>query len=227
MDPSPTPHCCIEFKLSLSLRVMLGIRLMWSSTQLPTQRSISERTAGSLAPESKRSFALSLQCIVHLVSRSWEGRDAIKYAINSNTKKKHKWTLLSVCKSHTEWENLTQDAGEPEMDFCKQVLSFIANDFFFFWRWNVFFQSLETHNSWQWGKGCTGVKINSPHLKLFQFRGHQSLSLSQRSVAPIYALVNLSHGVRGATTAVCAATEHATLQESMTHNGLGCCWKTS
>lgn len=139
MDPSLTPHCCIEFKLSLSLRVMLGIRLMWSSTQLPTQRSISERTAGSLAPESKRSFALSLQCIVHLVSRSWEVRDAIKYAINSNTKKKpqvdilkNTWTLLSVCKSYTEWENLTQDAGQPEMDFCKQVLSFIANDFFFF-----------------------------------------------------------------------------------------------
>lgn len=48
-------------------------------------------------------------------------------------------------------------------------------------------------------------------LKLFQFRGHQSLSLSQRSVAPIYALVNLGHGVRGATAAVCAAAEHATL----------------
>lgn len=66
----PCPHCCIESKLSLSLRVMLGIRLMWSSTQLPTQRSISDRTAGSLAPESKRSFALSLQCMVHLVRRS-------------------------------------------------------------------------------------------------------------------------------------------------------------
>lgn len=88
IDPSPAPHCCIESKWSLSLRVMLGIRLTWSSTQLPTQRSISERTAGSLAPESKRSFALSLQCIVHLVSRSWGGRDAIKYAINRNIEKK-------------------------------------------------------------------------------------------------------------------------------------------
>lgn len=63
-------HWGIESKFSLSFRVMLGIRLTWSSTQLPTQRSISERTAGSLAPESKRSFPLSLQCIVHLVRRS-------------------------------------------------------------------------------------------------------------------------------------------------------------
>lgn len=84
--PSPTPHCCIEFRLSLSLRVMLGIRLMWSSTQLPTQRSISARTAGSLAPESNRSFALSLQCIVHLVRRSCEGRDTIICAINTSIK---------------------------------------------------------------------------------------------------------------------------------------------
>lgn len=64
-------QCPIESSVSLSLRVMLGIRFTWSSTQLPTQRSISERTAGSLAPESNRSFALSLQCIVHLVRRSW------------------------------------------------------------------------------------------------------------------------------------------------------------
>lgn len=63
-------HWGIEFKLSFSLRVILGIRFRWSSTQLPTHLSISARTAGSFAPESNRSLALSLQCIVHLVRRS-------------------------------------------------------------------------------------------------------------------------------------------------------------
>lgn len=63
-------HWGIEFRLSFSLRVILGNRFRCSSTQLPTQPSISARTAGSFAPESNRSFALSLQCIVHLDRRS-------------------------------------------------------------------------------------------------------------------------------------------------------------
>lgn len=95
MVAGPTPHCSIEFRLSLSLRVMLGIRLMWSSTQLPTQRSISARTAGSLAPESNRSLALSLQCIVHLVRRSCEDRETINYAINTSTEN-YKWDIYAT-----------------------------------------------------------------------------------------------------------------------------------
>lgn len=137
------------------------------------------------------------------------------------------WTLLRVFGKVTQSERISHRMqGSTEIDFFKQVLSFVDKDLFFAMKC-FFFQSFDSHNSWQWSKVCTGVKMNYPHLKLFQFRGHQSLSLSQRSVAPVYALVNLRHGVRGATTAVCAAAEHAALQESMTHNGLGCCRNTS
>lgn len=194
--PSPTPHCCMEFRLSLSLRVMLGIRLMWSSTQLPTQRSISARTAGSLAPESNRSFALSLQCIVHLVRRSCEGRDTIKCPINTSIIKNSNGDIYTTGTL----------LNSTEIEVFKPVLHLLLS------------------KSGPEGGVYTGVKMNCPHLKLFQFWGDQSLSLSQRSVTPFYALMNLRHGVRGAATAVGAAAEHATLQESRkTHNGLG--WK--
>lgn len=123
--PHPAAHCCMEVKLSLSLRVMVGIRLMWSSTQLPTQRPISERTAGSSAPESKRSFALSLQCIVHLVSRSWEGRDAVKDAINKNIGgeggNNYRWTLVRVLLNRPSPETFPvprSPVPEPEPEEC-------------------------------------------------------------------------------------------------------------
>lgn len=185
---------------------MLGIRLMWSSTQLPTQWSISARTAGSLAPESNRSFALSLQCIVHLVRRSCEGRDTIKCAINTSIK-------------NSKWDIYTTGTllNSTEIEVFKQVLHLFDTSFF---------RVIKLSKSGPEGSVYTGVKMNCPHLKFFQFWGDQSLSLSQRSVTPFYALMNLRHGVWGATTAVGAAAEHTTLQESRkTHNGLGCCWK--
>lgn len=67
-----TAHCGIDPRFSFSRRVTLGRRLRWSSTQLPTHLSMRARTAGSFAPDSNRSLALSLQCIVHRVRRSWK-----------------------------------------------------------------------------------------------------------------------------------------------------------
>lgn len=117
-------HCPIESKFSLSLRVMLGIRLMWSSTQLPTQRSISERTAGSLAPESKRSFALSLQCIVHLVRRSWDSKDNM--GLDSRRRRGESRTLsyeglVAKLRKVTVRERISHST---EIDFFKQVSRF-------------------------------------------------------------------------------------------------------
>lgn len=126
---------------------MLGIRLMWSSTQLPTQRSISARTAGSLAPESNRSFALSLQCIVHLVRRSCEGRDTIKCAINTSIKNS-KWDIYT-----------TGTLNSTEIEVFKQVLHLLDTSFFLV---------MELSKSGPEGV-YTGVKMNCPHLKLFQF----------------------------------------------------------
>lgn len=55
------------------------------------------------------------------------------------------------------------------------------------------------------------------HLKLLQLCGDQSLSLGQRRVTPLDALMHLRHGVRGAVTAVRAALEHTTLQQISWH----------
>lgn len=108
------PHCFIESRFSLSLRVMLGIRLRWSSTHLPTQLSISDRTAGSLAPESNRSFALSLQCIVHLVRRSWEGKETIwcvtitrNLLVENWWGARRVWWKVTTCEriSHKMWQD--------------------------------------------------------------------------------------------------------------------------
>lgn len=52
----------------------------------------------------------------------------------------------------------------------------------------------------------------SPHLKLLQLWSDQTLSFGQRSVTPLDALMHLRHGVRGATTTLGAAAEHATLR---------------
>lgn len=118
-------HCPIESKFSLSLRVMLGIRLMWSSTQLPTQRSISDRTAGSLAPESKRSFALSLQCIVHLVRRSWDSKDNMVLDSSSRRGKLRTLSyedLVAKLRKVTVCERISRCT---EIDFFKQVSRFL------------------------------------------------------------------------------------------------------
>lgn len=128
------PHCFIESRFSLSLRVMLGIRLRWSSTHLPTQLSISDRTAGSLAPESNRSFALSLQCIVHLVRRSWEGKEPFDVL---QTQEIRWWKIYEV-----PWESgeKSQHVKEFHTRCDRTQTEFLKQLKFFFVRCGAFVQ---------------------------------------------------------------------------------------
>lgn len=50
-----------------------------------------------------------------------------------------------------------------------------------------------------------------PHLELLQLAGHQGLSLSQRCVAALNALVHLLHGGLAVLTTAGAAPEHEAL----------------
>lgn len=61
-----------------------------------------------------------------------------------------------------------------------------------------------------------GQSVDVPHLKLLQLCGDQTLSLGQRSVTPLDALMDLRHGVWAATATVCTAAEHATLRQRHT-----------
>lgn len=63
-----------------------------------------------------------------------------------------------------------------------------------------------------WGRVCVDI----PHLKLLQLWSDQTLSFGQRCVTPLDTLMHLRHGVWGATTTLCAAAEHATLQQEDT-----------